>query len=299
MIERYATASGWAKWFEQKGVASISEEAIRHRLEKAKKVGLSVRDRLGRIFQNCNFSERDVREVCADLLSPMSQADGSGFFVLDGIRYGSVGSWFVELGLNQQSVGLRLQAIRGKSLLGKDGNGHIHGYYPEPDVLWVCADLLRESPQSDKTGFLVQDGVHYGTMAAWSRKLGISKSSVPRCLKSMSAVPLKGWGPSGRLENFFDESIVRSACADFIRPLPEADDKGFFLQGAVRCGTAKAWSNELGFSDITIRHRLNATASPKVRGKNSIGRIFDFYPEPAVREACRDLIEKKSNPTDR
>jgi hypothetical protein len=128
----------------------------------------------------------------------------------------------------------------------------------------------------------------------------VNKTTIRSRLRSARVTSIGGKDRVGRPKNFYPEPAVCAACADLLQPIPKADKSGFFVQNNIRHGTICAWFNELGLSQRAITRRLRTLSITPVIGKDSSGQIQSFYPEPAVRELCKDLIEmKKSNPKPR
>ncbi|MBI5422221.1 hypothetical protein HZA44_03750 [Candidatus Peregrinibacteria bacterium] len=292
MIKR-ATVTTWAEWFEKHEGVRISNFTIRTKLKETGRVGETARNKIGRLLRNAYFSEQDVRASCADLLRPLPQADENGFFVLGGVRHGSVGCWSLDLGISEAAISSHLRFVSVQPVRGKDRSGRITDFYPEPAVRSACADLLRPLPQADESGFVILDGVRHGTIANWFHELGFSQRAVTGRLIFSSVTSVRGKDRSGRITDFYPEPAVRSACADLFQEMPQVDDSGFLVRDGVRHGTAFTWSRELGISHNTIVSRFRSTQKQTVIGKGSDGRLRDFYSEPAVREACADLLAKK------
>jgi hypothetical protein len=292
MIERYATCNRWADYFEKREGVPIHGKTIHKKLEKAKKIGKDGRDKLGRLFRNAYFSENDVRETCADLLCPMPQADESGYFELDGVRYGTVVTWTHELGISNNVIAARLHSASAQAIEGRMAGGQVFDFFPEPAVRAVCQNLLGPIPQSDKNGFFVLNGIRYGTVFGWFCELKISRRSIDRRLCVSSVQAMEGKDPSGQIQRFYPETSVLKACADLLKTMPQADKNGLYVTDGIRHRTIKAWSNEFGISKGSIALRLQAASFPPIQVRANDGNIRDFYPETAVREVCADFFKE-------
>jgi hypothetical protein len=299
MIERYATPAAWAEYFTKNEDIRISYVPIKDRLEKAGIIGRIARGKAGNVL-NSLCSERDVRQLCADLLSPLLVADKSGCIIEKNIRYGTFRALARMLGLSPSKITSSIESIGLSPMLGKDANGHIQKFYPELAVREVCADLIAPMPIADKSGFVVVGGVRHVTISAISHLLGICHKSIAYRLHRFGVAPVHGKTSDGNLNDFYSEPRIREVCADLLAPMPQSDANGFVIIDGVRHATILALVRLLGISQKTIESRFRASGLVASRGKTYHGKICSFYPEPAVRELCRDLIErKKSNPKPR
>ncbi|HKZ40261.1 MAG TPA: helicase-related protein, partial [Candidatus Hodarchaeales archaeon] len=96
---------------------------------------------------------------------------------------------------------------------------------------------LRENlPQADAEGFFTlstgegeQMSVErFGTAAAWSKEFKTTPITVRKTLANLTGITGKDARGKIHKEIFFAESVVRQACADFLKQIPQADEKGFF-----------------------------------------------------------------------
>ncbi len=289
---RYATINNWAQYFQENEEIQISPNSIRNKLQEAEKIGITGRNEVGRVLKNAFYSEADVREVCANLLQPLPQADNDNFFELSGERYAPYYVWARVLSIGSSSIRKRLNKTKKQSVKGKGKDGGIYNFYSESDILEVCADILDENlPQADKDGFFDIKGTKYGFPNAWSRILLISIQSISRRLSKAKTKVIKGKNKKGRICDFYSESDVLSACEDLLQDLPQANEDGFFEKDDVKYGTLRAWSRILLISIQSIRRRLSKAKTKGIKGKDKGGRVQDFYPESDVREVCVDTLE--------
>ena len=290
---KFGTPTAWARYFEDKEGIQIDYKTINRRLKKAKIIGITGRDKANRIF---NFhSETDVRATCADLLQNLPQTDESGFFEKDGKRYGTINAWSKEFVVVRHNIQRSLNKANTHSIVGKNNSGRKADFYSEEDIRSVCADVLKDYPQADKTGFFEKGGQKYGTAESWAKNLPISKGAIHMYLKQSSYLSISGKASNGRKADFYSEEDARSVCADFLKDRPRADKTGFFKRDRVKYGTINAWSRIFPISEATIRKYLKKAQAQSIEGRDRGGRVYDFYSEPDVREACADLLKKKNN----
>jgi hypothetical protein len=244
------------------------------------------------------YPEPMVRAACADLLDPDLPSSGEdGFADIGGIRHGTVMSFTRILGISHPPIRSRLSLSGIVPVRGKDKSGNLVDLYPEPAIRELCADLLQPMPKADETGFFFLEDVRYGTLGGWSRELGISASAFESRIRLAGIQAVKGKTLIGHIENFYPKSTIIATCKDLLRPMPQADEFGFFVQDGIRHGTLGAWTRELGVPRHTIVRRVHSVSVHLLEGRsNKNGKIFDFYPEPAVRELCKDLLTKKPHP---
>ncbi len=286
-----ATITTWVKYFEENEGIQISYVTIRNKLKEAGIIGLTARDRMGRIFKNSFYAETDIREVCADLLVEMPQADEEGFFELDGEKYGIIKAWERVFPISKPTIDSKLEQNQVKGIKGKDFQGKIRDFYTEIDIRIACADLLENLPLANKDGFFEKEGIKYGTAEAWSRILPISRGAIVVRLEQVKLKSIKGKDLRNRLADFHSESYVLSACADLLKEyLPQADEHGFFELNGVKYSTIRTWSKVLSISTVAITCRLKQAQIKSAKGKMK-GRISNFYSEPDVRSACANLLQ--------
>jgi hypothetical protein len=259
---------------------------------------LRGKDRSGR---PCDFyPEPDARKLCADLLTPLPTANKDGFITVNGVRYITVGHIAGLMKIGESAVNLRLDGCDLVPVKGRSKTGNVRDFYPEPAVREACADLLAPLPVADKSGFVDIGGIRHGTIRSFVRVLGLSDLTILDRISESKITSVRGKMKDGNVRDFYPEPAVRAACADILRHVLKAGEAGFFVLNGIRHGTANAWSSELGVSPITIGSRARLASIQLIKGRAHGGQLRDFYPEPAVREACRDLIErKKSNPKPR
>ncbi len=241
----------------------------------------------------CDFYVEDVvRKACADLLSGLPQADASGFFTVDGTRFGSLSAWSKELGVSALTIERRLDGKKGITGKTSAGNTLTEAFYSETDISQAC-ELIRAAPRAAETGFFVVEGTRYGSVNAWAQELGIGQPTIKRRLNGTPG--MDGIGPQGKFEKsgYFDEQTVRERCADLLRELPLTDESGFARVNGERYGSVKAWATELSISPTTVKRRLAEQTS--ITGKNTQGNLRELYPETMVREVCRDLLSRADN----
>jgi len=199
-------------WSEELG---IGQRTILTRLKKVKIRTTKCRNGSGRIFDY--YPESDIRSLCSDVLTPMPQADESGFFEIDGVLYGNIKVWAEELGIAPSCL---TEKIRQEKVEGVDGKYRttkgIAKFYPEPEVRQSCADLLQPLPQADEAGFFEKDGDKYGTAYSWSYCFPISDAAIQSRLNRSGAKRIKGKDRGGRIATFYSQSDISSACADLI-----------------------------------------------------------------------------------
>ena len=269
----------------------ISSVVIRRRLKKAEKIGITGRNKVGKVLRNAFYSESDVRSACADLLKPIPHADKNGFFILSGERYGTLKALSKKLNVSMTAITDRIKTHNLQSIQGKDNCGHVCNFYCESFIREICADLLQTLPRSDEKGFFIKDGVKYGTLYAWSKVLGISQCAVESRFKIHKPEGIKGKDKVGRICNFFSEDTIREICSDLLQPLPQADENGFFIKDGESYGTLEAWTKVLGISRTPILIRIKTANLQGIKGKDIGGNVRNFFSESAIRQICADLLQ--------
>ena len=62
-------------------------------------------------------------------------------------------------------------------------------------------------------------------------------------------------------------------------------------KGAVRYATVSTWARELGVASSTVAKKLKSSEMKGSKARSKNGQLCDFFPEPAVRAACADLLK--------
>ena len=292
MIERYATVTAWANWFEKHEGVRISDVTIRNHLRD---ILTKPEDGRGRLNHLCTyFSETDVRKACADLLGPnLPYCDEGGFADISGVCHGTVGFLARHLEVSKQTVTRRITSSGIIPIHGRDGQGKLANLYPEPAVRELCADLMNPIlMQIDEGCFSVNEGVRNGTVCALAHFFGVSAKAISSRLESSSLTPIRGKTKSGQLIDLWSEPAVRELCADFLdHNLPRCDAHGCVDIAGTRHGTIPYFAHFLGISGAVVSSRLISSEILSVRGKMRGGQIHNLYPEPAVRELFADLLD--------
>ena len=290
---RYATVTSWAKYFEEKEGVRIGKTTILRKLKNAEKIGITARNKLGRVFTEGFYSESDVRSACADLLQDLPQADENNFIEKDGIKYGTIKAWSRVLPISGPTVASRLKDSHVKSIKGKDKKGHVFNFYSESDIRFACYDLLQGLSQADENGFFEKDGIKYGSIRAWSKVLSVSAPTITSRLKQSQVRGVEGKNFQGHKYTFYPEVDVRSACADLLETeLPQADEDRFFVKDGIKYGMIHSWSKVLPISHITIIPQLKHFQTKAIKGKDKVGHIRNFYSESDIRTTCADSLQE-------
>jgi len=288
---RYSTIENWARYFQETEGVRISDVTIRNKLREAGIIGITGKNKVGRVLRNAFYSETDVRSTCADLLQSLPKADEYGFFEKDDRRYGTIKAWSKSLGISTTTITRRIKTQNPKSVKGKNNNGNVYAFFSEADIRGLCADLLEDIPQADENGFFEKDGQRYGTIISLSSTLGISAHAITKRIKIHNLQSIKGKMKGGQIYDFFPESSIREICEDLLQSLPEAEESGFFTQDGQRYGTIISLSSTLGISAHAITKRIKIHNLQSIKGKTKGGQINDFYSESEMRKICSDILQ--------
>ncbi|MBI5422220.1 hypothetical protein HZA44_03745, partial [Candidatus Peregrinibacteria bacterium] len=167
-----------------------------------------------------------------------------------------------------------------------------NAYFTEQGVRYACADLLDPSLLvCDPGGFTEIAGIRHGTVGALARLLGISSDSIASRLASSGLATIKGKANGGQLVDLWPEPLVRKLCTDLIGKVC-CDTDGFAIVSNVRYATKATLHQMWGLSPNTVNSRIAKSHIEPISGRDSQGRPCDLYPEPAVREACANLLGK-------
>jgi hypothetical protein len=272
----------------------ICKTTISSRLESiglAPVTGKSVQGKLVRLWP-----EDQVREICPEILDQNLPRCGNGGFVeIAGVKYGAIKSLARRIGCSVQKIKARLMSSGINSVRGRDKVGRTVKLYPEPTVREAC-DKTPELPSvRGYSNFLEINGVRYGTARSIARKFGVSYHTIFYYLAPSNIKPMCRREKGGQLVDFWPEPQVRKLLGGLLDPsLPLCQKDGFADIHGVRHGTIPVLARFLEISEPTISKRLVVSSIASVRGKDKSGHLADLYPEPRVRELCKDLLEKKA-----
>lgn len=271
--ERYGTALAL------QSELNISTSTIIGYIKKSEvKLGINKQGRLSYFY-----SETLVRQRCRLLLEDFPIADENGFIEINGERYGTLSTWSREFDIAGGTIRNRLEGVA--NIDGKFTGGQVRKFYAEADVREICKDLLGVDYQANEEGFFELDGQMYGTIGAWSKKLGLVPSTIK---KRITKGGFAGKNIAGRIFNFYPEKIVLEKCKDLIDVPYQVNEDGFFEINGERYGTTHAWGREMKVAYSTLFRRLIDIEGFK--GRDSGGRIRIFYPEKIVKEQCVELL---------
>jgi hypothetical protein len=290
MIERCATPEAWAKYFGLAEAVRISRSTILRRLKEDGAIGMGGRGRLGRTSKNDLFSERDVRKACSHLLENIPLADRTGYIRMGEVRYGTIVVIARSLGISQGVIRSRLENGSVNPIRGKSRSGSPEAFYPESVVRDLCADLMGDLPLSDHSGFIEVDGIRCGTIKAFTMEMGIGEKAISSRIDKASISPVRGKDKSNHVQEFYPEPAIREICADLLGDFLVADDSRFIEIDGIRHGSVWAFSQLFGISAKAIASRLGKAPVASVQAKDQLRRVQKFYPEPAIRSLCADLL---------
>ncbi|MBI5421827.1 hypothetical protein HZA44_01685, partial [Candidatus Peregrinibacteria bacterium] len=211
------------------------------------------------------------------------------FVEVEGIRYGSIPSLAKALGLSEPAIARRLKVFGVQPMVGKDIQNHQCNFYPEHIAREKCADLLAPLPKAGPNGLIEIDGVSYGTLSTFTGLLGLSITAIKVRIQSSGVKPIQGKDSNDHLADLYPELALRKLCKDLIEA-PKVGPDGFIKIDGVLHGTRLSLARFLGLVEKTVSERLASSGLGPVRGRGCNGKLTDLYPEPAAREACKDLL---------
>jgi hypothetical protein len=289
---RYGTINGLADFL------GIAKATVFRRVKGSTVRSIAGRDESGNHGQY--YPEPEIRRLCADLLTELPLADESNLITVDSECHGTISALSLKLGISEPSIKKRLEEADVAHTFGRARNGNRVKFFPESAVRALCADLLGDDLRADKSGFVEVNGVRLGVVRGLVRSLGVGEKVMFKRIRNAGLVSYLGRDFKNRSVELYPEPEVRRLCADLMCEVPRADEFGFVEVDGVRLGNVSALARWFGVSQNAINHRLKASRIIPVSGRLVKGQACDFYPEPAIRELCRDLLErKKSNPKPR
>ena len=234
------------------------------------------------------YALSDVRKVCAGLLKKSHKAGRSGTFKLRGETWGTANAIGEILGLSEWLVKKHTPAHH--TMKAKDFQGHIRPFYPLSEVKKSCAAFTKKMPQAGKDGTFTRDGQRWATIQTMTRLLGITWRAIK--IRTASCRRIKGKDHYGQPVEFYSISEVKKACADLLKPLPQAGKSGTFKLDGEVWATSYALAKMLGTYPAAI---TSLAASCRVKeGKNSSGVPCPFFSVTDMRKAWKKVQRRKS-----
>jgi len=124
-------------WSEKLG---FSAGSVKNRLKRAQQKGIKAVLKQGNVVRF--FTEKEVRQACADLLKALPRAGKDNFFEWEGGKYGTYNAWSKLLGFNGGTIKRRLNKQGKGEIKGRDVGNRISRFVSEKDVREVCSDLF-------------------------------------------------------------------------------------------------------------------------------------------------------------
>ncbi len=274
-------------------------------IKNIKLQGITAKDIHGVIRQKKYYKNSEALKIAVDMSNSTPQADSDGFFRQDGEKYGSTTGWSKELKISETTIKKKLKIAKSYGITAMDTHGRLreNAYFSESIIQEVLSDLLVQCPQANKEGCIELDSVKYACANVWARyfkkseNITIGERAIRKQLKIEGVSGITGRDAARiiRIKAFYSEADVREACADLLQDLPRADESGFFEKEGVRYGTLNSLAKVLGAPRGGGMDRKIKSIIQPIKGRIKSGNIVNFYPEPAVREACADLLDKKKN----
>jgi hypothetical protein len=270
----------------------IAGHTIQYRIMRSSLQFIQGKDSGGRLVKLYRLS--DVRTLCIDLLQDFPRANKDGLIEIDEDVYGTIKGFATKFGVSRAFIKSRLEKGAVKIIQGRNASGRLVDYYLLSEVQMLCRDFLEDLPQTDKSGFIKIGGKVYGTRNSFSKRFGISATTIQSEIEESALKSIRGKDNWGHLCDLFPETEVCELCARFLRVQPRSDKEGFIYSDGESYGSVNALSKKLGLSHSTVRYAVQNNSLLPVRGKNRSGRITNFYSLSKVHELCADLIAKKS-----
>ena len=268
----------------------INRNTLISRLRTFKSDTTKGRNRNGRI--NKFYSESTVREACASLLEGLPMADEKGFIRQEHEIYGTAEAWSRIFNVTAGAILIKIGKKEVEFIWGII-NGQKHKFYTEQTIEKIGYSR-KIYPKANEANEIVKNGIVYRTKKGWADFLNVTHKVIDNKFKKLSAKGVKGKSQNGNIHLYYSEDDICEICADLLQDLPCSDDLGFFEKDGIRYGTREALGRLLKVSPASIGNRVKSFDIQSIRGRSKMGGEHDFYPEPAVCEACADLLAKRN-----
>jgi len=287
--ERYGTLFAWSN------LLGISSAEIKKRLKDV--VGITAKDKAGRLIVDAFYSESTVREKCVELLTS-PQADESGLVVIseDGadVHYRSAKGWAKKFNISE---GIYRRLDGAPTRLCRASGGQLHEFYSEKVIKEKCSDFFEGVPVADKKGFLTHEWngktERFGNLYSWSKELNLSSSTARRKLLNLPSI--RGKDNQGQIRDFIPESAITELFGKGDSEILTANEDGFVYSqngefAQERFALITTWAENLRVSSNAVRRRIGDIKG--ITAKTSAGRRMDqaYYSETLIRERCSDLL---------
>ena len=248
------------------------------------------------------YSEDDVMVLREKASWPRANPDG--FFEYKNERYGTCRAWGRELQVDKATVKSHLKEVIGMNGKNSNGKPSPNGYYSWAVIREKCPELLKKKDalESNDEGFLMKDGIKYGTREAWSRVYDISAQKLKEFLNGALGITAKLKKGGLTVENgFYSEAQILKAAAHLIG-IPKANGSGFIVfdeesgnRKPGKYGSIGAWAKEFGAFHAKVALRVKGLTG--IDGRNGAGIFLSgaFLHEDDVREACKDILDSTAN----
>ena len=219
----------------------------------------------------------------------LPQCGSDGYFLCDGLLYGTVSRWAMRTGTGKRTLRRHLGAMAAESIRGIDLSGKERDFYSEADVDAVLE--IFQKPKADRRGFFVHKGKRYATVKTLQRTVfcGISEDLITRRIAANGLSCIEGLTYFNRPQRFFAEEDVRRILCEDLAEVVALDNTGFKTVDGVLYGTELAWRRTLKLGSTTWHKRAVKRADMVM--KNHKGRRCAVYAEHDVRSACTDELE--------
>lgn len=253
---------------------SISDHAVRTRVKKLRLKSIRARDGMRRV--NSFFTQSELEEACADLLSPLPTLGEDHLVEIDGATWAPITALAKVLELSPATIQSRVEQHGSRSHKGRAGNGRVCTVYALNELREACADLL-EAPGTDSDGLLRVDEAVWGYTESLARILKLDGSTVNRILRASDCSTIEVRDVTGRKRPAYALADAARLCAYLQEEMPQAGKDGFFIHNNALWGTSTSIGKKLEVSPITVRKTLLESSCPTIKGRTTLGRNRTFY----------------------
>lgn len=216
-----------------------------------------------------------------------ANADGDLYF--EGMRWRHLVGICEYLDVGTGSFYARLAKQPCRTMEARSFDGKRITFYLVEDAEKIFADLL-DLPECDEEGFIVAEGVRWGTIGALASAIGVSTAVVAERLEKAGVSTMYGRNRNRRRFLFYRYEDALRVCGGSRHDLPQAGEDGFFEADGTRWGMEHEIAVELGIS-VAFRRRLSSDCR-KRDGRSRTGHVATFF---AVEDVRREYAEQLSD----
>lgn len=230
------------------------------------------------------------RLITIEALEIEHWADENGLLEIDGHRWRSINGFAAGSRIAESVVRSRLKESGVQPRMAVGHTGHTTEFYPELTLGKLTEDLTSVAHKVDSYGFIVMDGVRYGTEVVILKEISLTSKALVNRWDESKIRTFTAKDRSGRPTRVYSVEDVKALCADLL-DLKQAGKDGLLLIGKVPYATLDTiFLNKIvgvtraSLSDQTLKGFRN------IEARDAGGRKRTFYSISDVKTHLKPLL---------